>query len=168
MHYIYVRIKDVWSVRILVQNGMVMYASWCFVMFLITLNLSLVYEYKISKEISHIIIIGIILVKMIAYFLIENYLAYAYCKFLFTAWIVYALFLIDTLVNQLFVKHKLQIDDQFRDYNHDPIDNSLKYSKLNISFLFHTGVISAWFFLLIAKLTKFIWSECCRQKRFSL
>ena len=151
---------------------MVLYASWSFVMFLYTLNLSLVFEYSIARETSHLVIMSLILFKLLGYFYIESYLAYSYCKFLFTPWIIYALFLFDSLITQLLIKNKLQIntvDHQLKTYNGEMLEKSLTYSKLNVNFLLHTCLISAWFFLLIAKLIKFFWSECFKQKqRFTL
>jgi hypothetical protein len=140
-------------------------------MFLYTLNLSLVFEYSITNETSHQIVMGLILIKLLGYFYVENYLAYSYCKFLFTPWIIYALFLFDSLITQLIIKNKLHInsvDHQLKTYNDEPLEKSLTYSKLNLNFLLHTCLISAWFFLLMAKLIKFFWSECRQKQRFTL
>jgi hypothetical protein len=147
---------------------MIMYASWSFVLFLFTLNLSLVYEFKIAMETAHLVVMAILFVKLVAYYAIENHFAYSYCKFLFTPWIIYAFFLFDTLINQLLVKNKLEINEHMKAYNGESVEKSLVYSKLNVNFLLHTCLISAWFFLLLAKLVNFFWSEFCRQKRFSL
>ena len=101
--------KDVWCIRILVQNGTFLYASWSFLMFLFSLEVLLVYKIGISKQTAHLITLGIIAFKLIAYFLVENVFAYKYCKFLLTPWLMIGLFLIDALINNLSKRFKHKI-----------------------------------------------------------
>ena len=147
------RIRDVWAIRILVQNGMIMYASWSFVMFLFTLNLSLVYELHVSMETSHLVVLGLLFVKVFAYFLAENFTAYAYTTFVFTPWLVYIMFLSDTLATQVLVKHKLRLLDDLKSaYTGASIETDAAYSLMNTGYLLHTCIISINYLLFNHKL----------------
>lgn len=159
------KMTDVWAVRIFVQNGMALYAAWSFVMFLLALNLSLVYEFEMTQRGAHLVIMGFLLAKMVVYSLVENYAAYAYCKFLLAPWIVYAIYIFDVLVHQLAVKNRLA---EAATHENENASVFTSHRNLNHNFLLHTLLITAWVFLVIAKLLRFVWNECCRQKRFSL
>lgn len=159
---------DVWSIRILVQNGLFMYASWSFVMFLITLAVTLVYELNMSEINVHLIITGLLLVKIVVYFLIENYAVYSYCKFVFTPWLVYGLFLLDLLVNP-----PVNSSGSSRSFNLFPTSgnywnyqvNNLS-SLLKIDYLVEISLATVFVFLFIAKVLKFMWNEFCQKKVF--
>lgn len=160
--------KDVWSIRILVQNGLFMYASWSFIMFLITLSVTLSYEMNISKGTVHLIITSLLLLKIISYFLVENFLMYNFCKFIFTPWIVYGLFLIDLLVSPPFdltaTETNFNIYPTSGSYWDYQINNFT--SLLNINYFLEICVMSVFVFLFICKVIKFVWNEFCNQKVF--
>lgn len=160
--------KDVWSIRILVQNGLFMYASWSFIMFLITLSITLTYELNMSKSIVHLIIIGLLLAKLIFYFLIENFAMYNYCKFIFTPWIVYGLFLIDLLASPSAHLNREEASFSFFPSKGSYWDyqvNNFK-SLLNINYFLEICVLSVFIFLVVCKVVKFVWNEFCNRKSF--
>jgi hypothetical protein len=143
---------DVWYIRILVQNGMIMYASWSFVLFLYALDLGLVFEKFVPSETSHLIIISILCVAIFFQFLIENYLAYNHFKFLVTAWIVYAIYIVDTMI------HHLSLEKQ----------HTTESNKFNINSVMHICLLCLYVFLLAGKIFKFVWHEICNHNKIKL
>jgi hypothetical protein len=140
-----------------------MYAAWSFIMFLITLSISLISELNLTKENTHLVIIVLMLIKLIAYFLIENFALYKYCKFIFTPWLVYGLFLADLILNPGFNDHQSVV--------YMPSNNSLwSYhvskiiSLLNLNYLLEICLAAIYLFLFICKVVKFIWNELVFQK----
>lgn len=145
-----------------------MYASWSFVMFLITLAVTLVYELNMSEFNVHLIITGLLLVKIVIYFLIENYAVYSYCKFVFTPWLVYGLFLLDLLVNP-----PVNSSGSSGSFNLFPTrGNYWNYqvnnlsSLLKIDYLVEISLVSVFVFLFIVKVLKFVSNEFCQKKVF--
>lgn len=161
--------NDVWSIRILVQNGLFMYASWSFVMFLITLSITLTYELDMSQFSVHLIIIGLLTLKIVVYFLVENFALYSYCKFVFTPWIIYGMFLLDLLVNP----PAATLNYRHTQFNVFPLSGNywdfqianLK-SLLHIDYLLEIVVGTLFVILFIVKVLKFVWNEFCHRKTF--
>lgn len=145
---------------------MILYATWSFVFFLVTLDMSLKYEYDLPREKTHTIIIFLIFAKLISYFLVENYVSYKYCKFLFSPWIINGAFIVDTLISQVFVKNKLKLVDSFQYKSHD-FELNLFYTKVNFNNFLLACLVIFFTFLLIIKSIKFIWQELCYRKKFS-
>ena len=122
---------------------MIMYASWSFIFFLYMLDLALVFEKICEKETSHFIIICLFFIKMISYFLLENYVYYKYCKFVFTPWIVYGIYTIDALLGY-----------------HSKVNTTvILFKEFNVDLCLHLFLIVFFIFLLIAKITKFLLYE---------
>jgi hypothetical protein len=90
---------DIWILRLLVQNGLLIYASWSFIFFLINLKITLVYEFSMSSQASALIILAALNFKIVINFILENFLFYKYLKFLFSSWLIFILFLIIFLIN---------------------------------------------------------------------
>lgn len=158
--------KDVWCIRVLVQNGTFLYASWSFLMFLFSLEVLLVYKIGISKQTAHLITLGIIAFKLIAYFLIENVFAYKYCKFLLTPWLMIGLFLIDALINSLFLmprKNLLKLDQN--DLNTRYLESNILTKYFNINSFLLTCLVLLFIFCFLCKIIKFVWSEFCYRKK---
>lgn len=139
-----------------------MYSSWSFIMFLMTLNLTLVYQFKLTNETSHFIILCIFLVKIMIYFVIENIVAYRHAKFIFTPWLIYGIYLIDSF---LAASQSLKIKSQFIPLNQDP--NRLEMTRPNFNYFFHSCILIFYVFLLFSKVFKFTWNEFCYQRKFS-
>ena len=152
-----------WSIRLLVQNGLFMYAAWSFVMFLITLSITLVYELKFSKENAHLLIIIFMFIKLVAYFLVENFVLYRYCKFIFTPWLVYGLFLADLVFYPNKAEYQVAptMANSYWTYKF-----SHAVSILNLNYLLEICLVAMFSFLLICKVVKFVWNEVFFQKTF--
>lgn len=158
--------KDVWCIRILVQNGTFLYASWSFLMFLFSLEVLLVYKIGISKQTAHLITLGIIAFKLIAYFLVENVFAYKYCKFLLTPWLMIGLFLIDALINNLFLmprKNLLKLDQN--DLNTKYLESNILTKYFNITSFLQACLVLLFIFCFLCKIIKFVWSEFFYRKK---
>jgi len=155
--------RDVWSIRLLVQNGLFMYAAWSFVMFLITLSITLVHELKFSKENAHLLIIILMFIKLVAYFLVENFVLYRYCKFIFTPWLVYGLFLADLVFYPNKTEYQMSptMANSYWSYKF-----SHAVSILNLNYLLEICLVAVFSFLLICKVVKFVWNEVLFQKTF--
>lgn len=106
-------------------------------MFLMTLSITLTDKYDITTDKVRLIVIGILLTKLSLYFVIENFLAYKYCKFIFTPWIIYILFLTNMMI------------DFKNEYKNEIYHN----------YFFQIFLVSFFIFLFILKLIKFFWSE---------
>lgn len=147
---------------------MIMYASWSFIVFLYTLDLSLVYDYKLAKEKTHLIILGLLLIKLSLYFIVENFVSYRYCKFIFTPWVVYGVFLVDTVVTQTLYKSKPEFFDDTMQSESGSLAKKQPYMNLGLNFFLHLCILGFFVILFIAKLLKFVWNEMCYQKKVSL
>lgn len=95
---------DIWLIRILVQNGLLFYASWAFIFLLVNLNITLVYEFNVSTQVSSLIMLAALNMKAVLSFVLENCLFYKYLKFLFTSWLLSIVFLIIFIIQ---FKHSL-------------------------------------------------------------
>lgn len=146
-----------------------MYAAWSFIMFLITLSITLNYEMNMSKENVHLLITFLLLAKLIVYFLIENFAMYSYCKFIFTPWLVYGLFLIDLLVSP---PVDASGDDDLRISVFPTAGSYWDYQVsnfaglLNVNYFLEVCVTVVFVFLFICKVVKFVWNEFCNRKTF--
>jgi hypothetical protein len=136
------RNKDVWLIRLLVQNGTIFYASWLFIVFLLNIEIILVAEFKISPDVCILIVLVLFSVKLLVYFVIENFLAYKYSKFLFANWLLYFVFLIGSLINLKDIKDNYHL------------------------FVFELAVLGLTFILFVYKLVKFIYNEFFLYKSF--
>ena len=85
---------DIWLLRILVQNGLLVYASWSFIFLLINLKITLVHEFNMSSQMSALILLAALNAKVVINFILENFLFYKYLKFLFSSWLISIVFLI--------------------------------------------------------------------------
>jgi hypothetical protein len=145
-----------------------MYASWSFVMFLITLSITLSYELGVNQFNTHLVIVGLLLIKIIIHFLIENFALYSYCKFVFTPWIVYGLFLLDLLLNPP-AKSSLE-HTGFRLFpaGESYWEYQIKHVKslLYIDYVLEIVVASVFVLLFTVKVLKFIRNEFCNRKTF--
>jgi hypothetical protein len=145
-----------------------MYASWSFIMFLFSLDLSLIYTYKIAKEKAHLIILGLLLIKMIFYFIVENFISYRYCKFIFTPWVVYGVYLVDTVVTQALFKTKPEFFDDLMQSESINLAKKQSFMNIGLNFFFHLCILALFVILVITKIIKFVWNEMCYQKKISL
>jgi hypothetical protein len=145
---------------------MILYATWSFIFFLVTLDMSLKYEYDLPREKTHTIIIFLIYAKLISYFLVENYVSYKYCKFLFSPWLIIGTFIVDTFISHVLVRNKLKIVDSFR-YKLQDFELNLFYTKVNLNNFLLACLVIFFTFLLFIKSIKFIWQELCYKKKFS-
>ncbi len=141
-----------------------MYASWSFVMFLITLSITLVNEFDFKSESIHLLVISLMLVKLGIYFFVENFAMYKYCKFVFTPWLIYGLFLSDMVFNPSKAINK-NITLVYMPLNAN-YELSEIISLLNLNYFLEICLMSVFVFLLICKIVKFVWNELFHQKIF--
>jgi hypothetical protein len=139
---------------------MLLYASWSFIMFLITLSITLVNRFDVNRQMAHTIVLFILLVKLIAYFFVENFLAYRYCKFVFAPWIVYGLFLVEAVLKPSLIRPPIL--DVLSSFS---INNDFLFLKANYDFFFKILLLTFFVFLCLAKLVKFIWNEIFYQNK---
>lgn len=156
-----------WAIRILVQNGLILFAAWSFVVFIINLDQCLVYEVNLSEKVSHLIILGVFLFKLVIYFIVETLITYKYSKFIFTPWIIYAVFLYDTIMNQTIIQNNHRKTTVLMPHNQTSHGN-IGLLQTNMSFFLHACLLGILLFLLLAKIFKFVWCEVCNQKFNSL
>jgi len=78
---------DIWCQRILVQNGLLFYASWTTVATLINTAIVFAYELGASTETASIIVLSFLTVIVLAWYLLENFAFENYTEYTFTAYI---------------------------------------------------------------------------------
>lgn len=155
-----------WCIRLLVQNGIFLYATWSFVVFLLMLNLSLISSFGASKEAAHLIVFIVLLIKLIAYFIVELFVGYNYGKFLFTPWLVIAILLLDTLVNQS-VHHNMTLYEQVSPFKIQHLSQGFSFARLDMNSFIHYLVTVFYLFLFVSKIVKFVYKEFFYTKKFS-
>ena len=145
------------------QNGLFLYASGVFVIFLIGLNQHLVSDYKLDHDTVSYIVLLILIVKIFVYFSIESLLMFHYCKFIFTPWLVYAFYIIYVVACQAIANKANVVYEYFMSNRFGSVENMSRngeqylfsYIKLNNIFylrLFSLFVILVFF---VFKLVKF-------------
>ena len=173
MHYTE-KVKDVWSIRILVQNGLFLYASGAFIIFLIGLNHTLVTECNLSKEYANNLTLILFLVKLVSYFSIETILLFKYCKFVFTPWLVYAVYVVYVVLNETLIERNTRVYEsnlsgQFRLFEtRNRQYNIFSYFQINSSFYFHIFTLYIIQVLILLNIDKFITNDnkiCFRQQK---
>jgi hypothetical protein len=144
-------------------------------MFLISLDMSLVHEFKFSPQKSHLTVLILMFFKLLVYFLVEQLLAYRHCKFVVSPWIIYGLYINDTIINQTITLKKLElVETAFPIYQVDDngkllaLKQNFSYEKLNLNFFLHTSLLAVFIILLLIKIFKFIWKEFCYHKNISI
>lgn len=159
--------KDIWCIRVLVQNGTLLYAAWTFIMFLFSLEVVLVHKLGMTLQYANLVIIGIMAIKLVTYFIVENVTAYKYCKFMLMPWVLYGVYLIDMLLNIFFYTpakksefEPLLIPDT------ETIEISLLKKRFSFVSFAQTCLVSLFLFLFVCKIIKFIYNEFCYRKKF--
>ena len=78
---------DVWCQRIIVQNGLIFYATWTTVATLINVAVVIAYRGNASTLTASIISISLLAVLAIVWFLLENFAFHGYTDYTFSAYI---------------------------------------------------------------------------------
>ena len=79
---------DVWSQRIVVQNGILFYLSWTYVALMLSFSMVLNQELEVSDQSASLASLIIIFIFAVAYFVVENYVFNASLEFTFTHYVV--------------------------------------------------------------------------------
>ena len=79
--------KDVWCLRILVQNGILFYTSWNTVIALINTGVVFSYQLGTSTETASITILSFLAIILLAWYLLENFGFQAYTEYTFTSYV---------------------------------------------------------------------------------
>jgi hypothetical protein len=114
-------------------------------MFLLNTKIVLSEIFQISADTSILLILVMFAVKVLIYFVVENFLAYKYSKFLFANWLLYFVFLIDSIIN----------------LKSQSISTQSQYL-----FVFEIALFGLTFVLFVFKLIKFIYNEFFLYKSF--
>jgi len=79
---------DVWSLRVLLQNGMIFYATWTTIANM--LNAAMVISYKVGKstETASIIVLAILTVIILSWFVLENIIFSKYFRYVCAEYVV--------------------------------------------------------------------------------
>lgn len=90
---------DVWCQRILVQNGLLFYATWTTIATSINFAVVLAYVLETSTFTASIVSLSILGVLAIAWFVVENFITRKYTEYTFTAYIVLIIGLTGIVIN---------------------------------------------------------------------
>ena len=84
----FIRKKDVWLNRFLVQNGIGFFLTWLSLASNLNFAIFLTYEAGVKVDIASTVVLIIILAVIIVYFVLENFIWQRFMLYLFTPWIV--------------------------------------------------------------------------------
>ncbi|XP_077982438.1 uncharacterized protein LOC144437385 [Glandiceps talaboti] len=79
---------DVWCIRILVHNGIAIYATWCTVATLLNTGVVLVYWYDLTQETAGLICLSILSLEVVVWFLLETFVLDKWVRYTLTVWAV--------------------------------------------------------------------------------
>lgn len=82
---------EIWCMRMLVQNGLAAYATWCFYLALVNTNIALIDSNSLEPHISTTIILSLLLILSIALVCIDNFVLDHYSRYCFSTYLVYLL-----------------------------------------------------------------------------
>jgi hypothetical protein len=149
-------------------------------MLLLALSKSLEHDFMIKQHTINLIVLFIVFIKMTVYFVIENLVAYRYCKFMILPWLVYGIYLLDLIAhpsvardddsdqqNISFINGNSVLYSTHK-YLRQPntITNNINSLKINLTFFFQICLFAYFIFLFISKIVKFIWNEFFYSKKF--
>ena len=90
--------NDVWLVRILVQNGLAIYATWVTIATLLNLCVVMAYVGTVSQHVASTVCLSILLLLIVVWFFLDNFLWDVYVRYTVTPYFVFVFALIGTLV----------------------------------------------------------------------
>ncbi|XP_070574999.1 uncharacterized protein [Ptychodera flava] len=84
---------DVWSLRLLVHNGVSVYATWCTVATLLNTGILLVYWADLDQELAGTICLSILSLEVVIWFTLETFVLDRWTRYTLTIWptIIWAL-----------------------------------------------------------------------------
>ncbi|KAK1173685.1 hypothetical protein AOXY_G3861 [Acipenser oxyrinchus oxyrinchus] len=78
--------SDLWNVRYLVHNGLALYAAWTSIDVLVNFGIVLKYSFGLMDPAVSTAMLSILLVKLIVWFLLENFVLEKYVRYTFTVY----------------------------------------------------------------------------------
>ena len=84
--------KEALYVRLFVQNAIAIYATWCVILSLLNLDMSLVYKVGVSREISGTVVHMLLLFYIIVWFFMDNFVCEKFLRYTFSPYLVFLLF----------------------------------------------------------------------------
>jgi hypothetical protein len=91
--------KDIWLIRILVHNGIGLYAAWATIAILLNTNVVLIYVGELSQKVGGTITLSLILTSIISWFFLELLVLDAHLRYLLSPYIAILLTLGDSIAN---------------------------------------------------------------------
>lgn len=80
--------KDIWLIRLLVQNGLAFYATWVTIAPLLNVAIVLHYIGKVAMDTSCTIALSILVVEILAWCIVDNWLLDRYTRYTFSPYII--------------------------------------------------------------------------------
>ncbi|XP_043843470.1 uncharacterized protein LOC122742932 [Dromiciops gliroides] len=80
------RRTDLWLLRILVQNGIALYATWTTVATLLNFAVVLIYTVGMADQTSTTVVLSVLLVLLVLWFYLENFLLDKYVHYILTVY----------------------------------------------------------------------------------
>ncbi|XP_043911508.1 uncharacterized protein LOC122788674 [Protopterus annectens] len=100
---------DIWLIRILVQNGIALYATWTTIASLLNFVIVLIYCGNVSHDTACIAVLSILLFLIILWFYLENFLLDKYVRYTLTVYPVIITALTGILYRNYSLTSKTQI-----------------------------------------------------------
>ncbi|KAI4888009.1 hypothetical protein NFI96_034683 [Prochilodus magdalenae] len=76
--------KDLWCIRILVQNGLALYATWTTIATLINFTIVVSYEAGMSQSDAGTLSLSFLLVEVVVWFILENFVLDKHVRYILT------------------------------------------------------------------------------------
>lgn len=92
--------KDIWLIRMLVQNGLAFYAAWTTIATVLNISIVLTYNFDVKQETASTVGLSIVLVEVILWFCLDNFIFDKFTRYLFSPYIIIVLALSASLVRE--------------------------------------------------------------------
>ncbi|CAH1787309.1 unnamed protein product [Owenia fusiformis] len=80
--------REIWLIRMLVQNGIAFYATWVSIAPLLNVAMVFHYSWKVPQDTSCTIVLAILLVEILAWFIMDNFIFDKYTRYTFSPFII--------------------------------------------------------------------------------
>lgn len=84
--------KEIWFIRLFIQNGMAFYAAWVTVASLINFVIVLEYDVNVDQELSSTIALGILSFGLVFWYILDNFVLDKYVRYTFSPYITLVIY----------------------------------------------------------------------------
>lgn len=90
--------KEIWFVRILVQNGLAFFATWVSIATLLNFAMVLTYTWSVEMQIASSVALGILTLDIVVWFTLDNFFVDKFVRYTITPYIVLVIALVGSIL----------------------------------------------------------------------